>query len=197
LAQAQWRRQLFSGSHDPNQLDPEVLSRVAPAVLFYFPNPADAVTFASEQSRTTCQAPGAIEACKLLAAWLVGALSGKPKAGLLAPPAELLDIAALRSPVAAIAAGSSADPRAGNVLETLDAAVWAFRSTDNFRDGALKAANLGGNSDVVAAVYGQLAGAHYGVGAIPATWRTSLVSGELIEGLADRLLAHAMVTMAG
>ncbi|MEJ0037307.1 MAG: ADP-ribosylglycohydrolase family protein [Gammaproteobacteria bacterium] len=199
LAQAQWRRQLFSGSHDPNQLDPEVLSRVAPAVLFYFSNPADAVTFASEQARTTCQAPPAVEACKLLAAWLVTSLGGAPKSALLAPSADLLDVAGLRSPgVAAIAsgAGSAAEPCAGNVLEALDAAVWAFRSTDNFRDGALKAANLGGNSDVVAAVYGQLAGAHYGIGAIPATWRTSLVSAELIEDFADRLLAHAMVTMA-
>ncbi len=58
LAQAGWRRQLFSGSHDPNQLDPEVLSRVGPVVMFYFAEPGDAVTFASEQSRTTCQAPG-------------------------------------------------------------------------------------------------------------------------------------------
>jgi ADP-ribosylglycohydrolase len=110
----------------------------------------------------------------------------------------LLDVAALRSGAASLAtgAGTRADPRTGNVLEALDAAVWAFRSTDNFRDGALKAVNLGGNSDVVAAAYGQLAGAHYGVGAIPATWRTSLAGADLIEGFADRLLAHAMVTMA-
>ncbi len=199
LAQAQWRRQLFSGSHDPHQLDPEVLSRVAPAVMFYFSNPLDAVTFASEQSRTTCQAPGAVEACKLLGAWLVACLAGQPKATVLAPPPpELLDVAALRSAAASVAAsaGTTTDPRAGNVLEALDAAVWAFRSTDNFRDGALKAVNLGANSDVVAAVYGQLAGAHYGIGAIPATWRTSLAGQDLIEGFADRLLAHAMVTMA-
>ena len=199
LAQAQWRRQLFSGSHDPNQLDPEVLSRVAPAVLFYFANPVDAVTFASEQSRTTCQAPGAMEACKVLAAWLIEALSGKPKAALLAPPAELLDLSALRTGAAAIASATApaASPIAGNALEALDAAVWAFRSTDNFRDGALKAANLGANSDVTTAVYGQLAGAHYGVGAIPATWRTSLMGKDLIEGLTDRLLAHAMIGLAG
>jgi ADP-ribosyl-[dinitrogen reductase] hydrolase len=81
------------------------------------------------------------------------------------------------------------------VIEVLDAALWAFRSTDNFRDGALKVANLGGNSDVAAAVYGQLAGAHYGVNAIPAQWRSSLIRKDLIEGLADRLLAHAMVGM--
>lgn len=197
LAQAGWRRQLFSGSHDPNQLDPEVLSRVAPVVMFYFAQASDAVTFASEQSRTTCQAPGAMEACKVLAASLHEALSGKPKSLVLAPGADTLDLAALRTPAASIASsgGKSPNPRAGNVLEALDAALWAFRSTDNFRDGALKAANLGANSDVVTAVYGQLAGAHYGVAAIPATWRTSLANKDLIEGLADRLLAHAMVGM--
>jgi ADP-ribosyl-[dinitrogen reductase] hydrolase len=199
LAQAQWRRQLFSGSHDPTQLDPEVLSRVAPAVMFYFAAPTDALTFASEASRTTCQSPGCVDACKLLAACLYGALSGKPKSVIFAPAPELLDIAGLRSNVAALAAapGQTASARAGNVVEALEAALWAFRTSDNFRDGALKAANLGGNSDVAAAVYGQLAGAHYGVGSIPATWRTSLMHKDLIEGMADRLLAHAMVGLAG
>ncbi len=197
LAQAGWRRQLFSGSHDPNQLDPEVLSRVAPVVMFYFPQVGDSVTFASEQSRTTCQAPGAMESCKVLAAALHAALSGKPKEAILAPDPDALELESLRTPAADVASagGHSTDPRAGNVIEVLEAALWAFRSTDNFRDGALKAANLGANSDVVAAVYGQIAGAHYGVGAIPATWRTSLVNKDLIEGLTDRLLAHAMVGM--
>jgi ADP-ribosylglycohydrolase len=198
LAQAGWRRQLFSGSHDPNQLDPEVLSRVAPVVMFYFAEVTDAVTFASEASRTTCQAPGAMEACKVLAACTFLALSGKPKAVVLAPPPDVLDQAALRTTVADVAAApgqTQKTPKAGNVIEVLDAAFWAFRSTDNFRDGALKVANLGSNSDVAAAVYGQLAGAHYGVNAIPAQWRSSLIRKDLIEGLADRLLAHAMVGM--
>jgi ADP-ribosyl-[dinitrogen reductase] hydrolase len=197
LAMAQWRRQLFSGSHDPNQLDPEVLSRVAPAVMFYFAQPADAVTFASEAARTTCQAAGAIEACKVLAAALYAALSGRPKSGVLTPGHDLLDLSTIHSAVLPVAeaGGQTAKPGAGNVIEVLEAALWAFRSTDNFRDGALKAANLGQNSDVTAAVYGQLAGAHYGVAAIPATWRTSLASLDLIEAMADRLLAHAMVGM--
>jgi ADP-ribosylglycohydrolase len=166
--------------------------------MFYFSNPSDAITFSSEQSRTTCQAPAAMESCKLLAAWLLGALTGQAKAALLTPPADILDASSLRSGANALAtsAGTGAHPKAGNVLEVLDAAVWAFRSTDNFRDGALRAANLGANSDAVGAVYGQLAGAHYGIGAIPTTWRASLVKRDVIEGLADRLLAHAMVTMA-
>lgn len=197
LAQAGWRRQLFSGSHDPNQLDPEVLSRVAPVVLFYFAETNDAVTFASEQSRTTCQAPGAMESCKVLAAVLHAALSGKAKDAVLAPNSEVLDVQSFRSAAAdvAVAGGNISNPRAGNVIEVLEAALWAFRSTDNFRDGALKVVNLGANSDAAAAVYGQLAGAYYGVGAIPATWRTSLMGKDLVEAMADKLLARAMVGM--
>ena len=199
LAQAQWRRQLFSGSHDPNQLDPEVLSRVAPVVMFYFAESLDAVNFSAEQSRTTCQAPGAIESCKVLAASVYAALSGKSKGTVLMPGPELIDVASLRTAAGkvALAAGEAATPRAGDVIESLEAALWAFRSTDNFRDGALKAANLGANSDATASAYGQVAGAFYGVTAIPAAWRSSLMGKDLIEGLADRLLTHAMVGLAG
>jgi ADP-ribosylglycohydrolase len=196
LAMAKWRRQLFSGSHDPTHLDPEVLSRVAPAVMFFFASGAEAVNHASEQARTTCQSAPALDACRLFGAMLHGALTGKPKGVVLSPDPHLLDAAALRTNVAALLGASNPAPRAGEVVEVLEAARWAFQTTDNFRDGALRAANLGANSDVAAAVFGQLAGAHYGVGAIPSTWRNSLMEKDLIEGLADRLLAHAMVSLS-
>jgi ADP-ribosyl-[dinitrogen reductase] hydrolase len=200
LAQAKWRRQVFSGSHDPTQLDPEVLSRVAPAVMFYFATPAEAVTMAGDSARTTCQSAGAVEACRLLGAVLYGALAGKPKPSMLAPPVDLLDPTSLRTNVARIAEraaqpDAARTPRAGHVVDALDAALWAFRTTDNFRDGVLRAVNLGGNSDVAAAAFGQLAGAHYGVGGIPGAWRNSLFEKELIESLADRLLARAVVSL--
>jgi ADP-ribosylglycohydrolase len=199
LAMAQWRRQPFSGSHDPAQLDPEVLSRVAPVVLFFFANPADAVTFSAEAARTTCQSATALEACRVLGAVVHAALSGKAKSVVLNPPAEVLDAASLRTAALSALKGTASAtfeaPKAETVAEVLEAALWAFRTTDNFRDGALRAANLGANSDVAAAVFGQLAGAHYGVGAIPGTWRNSLMEKDLIEGLADRLLAHAMVSL--
>ena len=81
----------------------------------------------------------------------------------------------------------------GRVDAVLQAALWVFRSTEDFRAGALRAANLGGSSDVVAAVYGALAGAHYGVAAIPALWRHTLARHDLIEEFAERLLARARV----
>jgi ADP-ribosylglycohydrolase/protein-tyrosine phosphatase len=199
LSMAQWRRQVFSGSHDPNQLDPEVLSRVAPAVAFYFATPPEAIQLASDAARTTCQAPEAVDACRLLGAMIYSALAGRPKEQVVRPTPDLIDVAALRPNVAAIMqrstlGGGLTQMSAGETTpEVLDAAIWALRTTSSFRDGALRAANLGGNCDVVAAVYGALAGAHYGVASIPAAWRNSLTAKDLIEGFADRLLAHAML----
>jgi ADP-ribosylglycohydrolase len=202
LAQAKWRRQVYSGSHDPTQLDPEVLPRVAPVVMFFFATPAEAVSMAGDAARTTCQSPTAVEACRFFAAVLYGALASQPKNALLSPPPELIDPTSLRTTVAELARhalqlGAAGTPLAGNVVEALEAALRAFRTTDNFRDGALRVANLGANSDVAAATYGQLAGAYYGIGSIPSTWRNSLIGKDIIENLADRLLAHAVVSLGG
>jgi len=45
-----------------------------------------------------------------------------------------------------------------------------FYTTDNFSSCVLKAANLCGDADSVAAIAGQLAGAYYGVSQIPPHW---------------------------
>jgi ADP-ribosylglycohydrolase len=47
---------------------------------------------------------------------------------------------------------------AGYVVSSLEAALWAFRSTTTFEEGALKVANLGDDADTTSAIYGQLAG---------------------------------------
>jgi ADP-ribosylglycohydrolase len=83
----------------------------------------------------------------------------------------------------------------GYVIHTLEAALWAFHGTDNFRDGALKVVNLGEDADTTGAVYGQIAGAYYGVDGIPAEWREKLAMRELIEQRATEL--HAMAGLGG
>eukprot|EP00808_Paulinella_micropora_P028828 g26653.t1 len=55
----------------------------------------------------------------------------------------------------------------------MDALAMAFHcvwSTATYRDAVLKSANLGGDADTVSAITGQIAGAIYGVGAIPKAW---------------------------
>lgn len=178
LAVAGWRQQPFSGSHDPAQLDPEPLSRVAPAVLFAFASAPEAVHLAREAARTTCQVNTVLAACADLAKALLAALAGEPKARVLAQQ------------------GATPAPNAvKGIVRALAGAFEAFAATGNFREAVLHAANLGGDADVAAAACGQLAGAFYGASAIPAAWREELLRAPLIEEFADRLLGRALEHM--
>ena len=75
----------------------------------------------------------------------------------------------------------------GYVIHTLEAALWAFATTNDFATGALAAVNLGGDADTTGAVYGQIAGAYYGASAIPQKWLERLARRDEIEQLARRL----------
>ena len=78
-------------------------------------------------------------------------------------------------------------PAGGYVVETLEAALWAFHSTDCFQEGCLKAVNLGNDADTTGAVYGQLAGAYYGRGEIPKSWIEPLALRDEIQSMALKL----------
>lgn len=62
----------------------------------------------------------------------------------------------------------------GAVWPCLGSAVWALRTTDGYPAAVRAAIDLGGDTDTVAAVTGALAGAVYGLAAIPAGWTESL-----------------------
>ncbi|MFE1293665.1 ADP-ribosylglycohydrolase family protein [Streptomyces sp. NPDC058731] len=62
----------------------------------------------------------------------------------------------------------------GAVWPCLGSAVWALRTTGGFEDALRAAVDLGGDTDTVAAVTGGLAGAYYGLDAIPAHWTRPL-----------------------
>ena len=79
----------------------------------------------------------------------------------------------------------------GYVVESLEAALWAFHRSRGFRDGALLAVNLGDDADTTGAIYGQIAGAYYGVEAMPTEWRERLTMTPEITSMADSLYAHA------
>ncbi|MFU8805758.1 MAG: ADP-ribosylglycohydrolase family protein, partial [Bradymonadaceae bacterium] len=134
-------------------------------------------------------------------ALMVGALHGVPKEELLGerytPVQGYWESHPLVETIDAVAAGSfkqKSPPEirgTGYVVDCLEAALWAFAHTDDFREGALAAVNLGDDADTTGAVYGQLAGAFYGAEAIPAPWRAKLAMGEYIEELARTLYSRA------
>lgn len=76
----------------------------------------------------------------------------------------------------------------GWAVSTLDAALWAFNTTETFADGLIAAVNLGGDSDSIGAVYGQLAGAFYGFDAIPDRWVKAVKTWEKVDALIERFL---------
>ena len=76
----------------------------------------------------------------------------------------------------------------GWAVSTLESALWAFNLTHNFRDALVAAVNLGGDSDTIGAVCGQLAGAFYGFAAIPKEWITAVKEWKRVNALIDRFL---------
>lgn len=188
----------FAGSVDAYSAGNGSLMRLAPVPLFYARDPAEAMEMAADSSRTTHGVAAAVDACRYMAGLIVGALSGASKDELLSPlycpVVGCWDDRPLCSEIEAVASGSfnqKGPPEirgSGYVVDSLEAALWAFHRTDDFRDGLLQAVNLGDDADTTGAVYGQLAGAFYGVEAIPEEWKGKLAMREEIEGLADALM---------
>jgi ADP-ribosylglycohydrolase len=188
----------FAGSSDPHSGGNGSLMRLAPVPLAFAAQPAEAVRLAGQMSRTTHAAPEPVDACRYYAGLILGALRGEAKDRLLSPrytPVPgLWEDEHLSEGIDRVAAGSFKTKRpaeirgTGYVVDALEAALWAFQGTHSFEEGALAAVNLGDDADTTGAIYGQLAGAYYGVDAIPDGWRRALALGEQIIALADELL---------
>src|SRR6516164_7804187 len=181
----------FSGSTDSFTAGNGSLMRLAPIPLAFRRAPRLAVYYAAESSKTTHAVPAAIDACKFYTALILGALDGRSKEKILSP--DFYQGSSLTPEIGEVADGSykqknlPAIAGAGYVVRSLEAALWAFYRSDTFKAGALLAANLGDDSDTVAAV--QLAGAFHGAEAIPAVWLEKLTMRDLIRQLTDDLLA--------
>lgn len=176
------------------------LMRLAPVPMYYTDDPARAIEVSARASRTTHGAPQAVDACRYFAGLLVGALEGRPKEELLRPrfcPVEgLYEEEPLDPRVDAVAAGSFQEKEppqiegSGYVVRTLEAALWTFDRTESFEEGALAVVNLGDDADTTGAVYGQIAGAHYGRQRLPDRWVEKLARQEEIASMAERLAAE-------
>lgn len=189
--------ELFAGSSGSMTAGNGSLMRLAPAPMFFVRDTEEAIERSADSSKTTHGALEAVDACRYFAGLLVGALQGVDKKALLSDRYCPLDGYWQRNRLArkidAVAAGSFKHKEPpeikgdGFVVLALEAALWAFHKSTDFRDGALKAVNLGDDADTTGAIYGQIAGAYYGAAAIPEGWRGKLTMLDKIESLADRL----------
>ena len=191
----------YSGSTNPYAAGNGSLMRLAPVAMFYARHPRIAIERSAQSSRTTHATRNAVDACAYFGGLLVGALNGASKEELLseryAPIPGHWTEHSLSKGIDEVACGSFKQRNppeiqgTGYVVRSMEAALWAFYHSENFREGCLMAANLGEDADTTAAIYGQLAGAYYGVLDIPASWRSRIALRSLIKAMAEKLFAMA------
>lgn len=74
----------------------------------------------------------------------------------------------------------------GYVIDTLEAVLWLFFHTDGYRDAIIKAINLGGDTDTIAAITGGIAGIFYGLNDIPEEWIQSVAKKEKLYQMFEK-----------
>jgi ADP-ribosylglycohydrolase len=173
------------------------LMRLAPIPLFYFLSESDAIQNAGSSARFTHGHKQAIDTCRFYSALIWNAVNGISKNDLLDSKFFCQHFKTrLDEDVMKIIEGSYKNKNGyidgirgkGFILNAFEAALWAFYNDENsFEKGVLLAVNLGDDTDTTAAIYGQLAGAVYGIEGIPQRWRDRLFQKNFLLTLANGL----------
>lgn len=168
------------------------IMRLAPIVIAYANDSLDAVIhYSGESSKTTHNSEIQIAACQFLGALIYGGLQGYEKELILKPNYVRNRISnphLLDGIVKDQLYKQGWTPRShGDAYRTLECALWAFYHSESFEEGALKAVNLGGDTDTIGAVYGQIAGAYYGAKEIPKLWLDILAHKPVLDDIFKKL----------
>lgn len=194
-------------ANDPESDSNGSLMRAWPVAIAHWQEPEQLSEESRLQSQVTHTHPDCVSACVLLNLILYE---------LIHRPADTPPDAALREAIAKSAehAGLAEDFRqlvnlaavrsretlanTGWVRHTVESALWAVLTTQSFEEALVQAVNLGDDADTTGSVAGAIAGALYGLDAIPRRWKDTLRgefplnsgqiwSAENFVNLADRL----------
>lgn len=132
-----------------------------------------------ETIRAACHAQGHVThnnalsdaACETLVFMVQDALQGRDKNHLLHQHAHPL---VARHPEFKFRAIKHAGNPSGYVVDTIQAVFQSFFDTEDFRSCLIDIVNRGGDADTTGAIAGMLAGALYGLEAIPDAWGKTL-----------------------
>ena len=171
------------------------IMRLAPVVIAGFEEREirEIVVTAGLSARETHYSVEAEAATEVFAALLVGALLGWAPEHIInvgwASTGPAFDEVAARV-ISRDPAERAAweNDTSGYIVNGLRLAVHGLLDFGSFDEAVLAIANMGGDADTNAAIYGQLGGAYFGVEAIPASWRSTLYQGEEIDALVRGLV---------
>jgi ADP-ribosyl-[dinitrogen reductase] hydrolase len=134
------------------------IMRLAPVALRWYNDRQTVVGMSREQGIVTHGSKECIAACEELGTLLGKSIRGED----------------IMTELQLFAADQKIVPNSGRASDTMISAKWAVGSTTNFRDAVLTAVNLGGDSDTIGAVAGQIAGSIYGYDSVPQEWKDGL-----------------------
>lgn len=179
------QRGLVTGPMNEGDAGNGAAMRLLPVAIASHSDAARARRWAVEQAHITHNHPLSDAACETLAAMLATLIAGDGQAAATGIANELVS----RYPTFRFV------PYPGRssayVVDTLQTAFDSYISTASFEECLIRAVNLGGDADTTGAIAGALAGATYGLKAIPRRWlkvldREVMVA---ISALVPRLLA--------
>lgn len=144
--------------------------RAVPIALAYCNAPADEIVAMSRlQSHVTHNNPQADAGTETVLHMVVSALKGAPKEELK----KFADALVLEHKPYRFDRKKAENPSAW-IVHTLKVVFQAFFAHDSFEETLVDVVNRGGDADTTGAIVGMLAGAYYGLDAIPKRWLKAL-----------------------
>ncbi len=142
--------------------------RILPVALATFGHPDQAARWSLTQGHITHHHPLSDDACLALVRMLHGLLAGGGKHAAR----EIADALTDRHRIFRFEPyqGQSS----GYIIDTMQTVLHFYFGTDSFADCVIQTVNQGGDADTTGALAAMLAGATYGMAAIPATWLVKL-----------------------
>jgi ADP-ribosylglycohydrolase len=193
-----------SGSRSESASGNGSIMRLAPVPIRYhgrYPDDIPGLARLAEESNLTTHAgEQCLSACRYLALVLGALIQGEDRAKVLSPSWEPLARLKAAKPlhplIEDVADGGFREKQppvirgAGWVVQSLEAALWAFHAAGSFEEAVLRAVNLGDDADTTGAVAGQRAGAFWGESGIPAALREGLARYDMLDTALAGLLGQ-------
>lgn len=164
------------------------LMRCAPVAIRFASDSELLRQVSIDSSRVTHAEPRCVWSCVALNQGIAHLLTGGSREALVEAAVNNIELAVVVQTVRGAAGKASDDlDGSGYVLNALAVAFWAVQTTESLEDAIIAAVMIGDDADTNAAVTGALAGAMYGVGAIPGRWLDLLLGRDDLTALANRL----------
>jgi ADP-ribosyl-[dinitrogen reductase] hydrolase len=160
----------------PNSAGNGSLMRCWPAALAWWNDRPQLVNDSRLQSRLTHPHPECVAGCIFVNSMIAEMVNGaSPRTAFESTCKSVSLPDGLYQAVMAAPQRHREDlPNTGWVRHTLESALWGLLTTGSFEEALVQVVNLGGDADTAGAVTGALAGAAYGIVAIPKNWRGNL-----------------------